>query len=228
MLDWSKVAKKAKGKGDRGERRIASLLMEFTKKNFRRTPSSGGYNKQGGVQIANHKFCGDVICDDPSFSFCIESKNRPDDFSLAALTTSPNGSPFTEWWYQTLNDARLVNLLPLLYFKLGRATNNVVKNDYIAVTWPIAQHIGFPESAPHVKLFIYNGPVEIYIKEKVKGQAKKVRKPILVRLPEPVLISWMKVIEFCDPNKFFELPSMVDTGFEVLGRRNEDGVLREQ
>lgn len=231
MVDWKKVAQKSKNKGNHGERRIAKLLMNFTGKAFRKTPSSGGYNKAGGVIIAGHRFCGDVICDDPNFAFCVESKNRPNDFNLAAITTNPSSADFTDWWYQTLDDAQRVKLLPLLYFKLGKSSNNLVKNDYLAMTWKVAQYLGFPEDAPHAKVVAYSDFVNVKVKEKIKGQAKKVTCELSVKMPDPVLISWIVFTKHCDPRKLFILPDWVEDEVNRLSidkRRYPDGVLRQE
>jgi hypothetical protein len=226
MPDWTAVARKSKNRGDYGERRIAKLLMEFTSKKFRKTPSSGGYNKQGGVQIAEHKFCGDVICDDSNFSFCIESKNRPNDFNLAALSV-PSNAKFTEWWFQCLNDAQQVNLLGMLYFKLGGSSNVQVKNDYLAMTWRIAEYLGYPKRSPHVCLMSYSDPVIIKFKEKVKGVKKHIMRPVVVKLPDPVLISWALFVQHVNPTSLFKLPTWVEEENSKL-RILEDsyGVLR--
>lgn len=227
MPDWTKVAKRSKNRGNYGEYRIAKLLMEFTGKKFRKTPSSGGYNKQGGVQIAEHKFCGDVICGDPTFAFCVESKNRPDDFNLAALSTAPSSAKFTEWWFQCLDDALRVELLGMLYFKLGGSSNVQVKNDYVAMTWRVAEYLGYPEKAPHVRLISYSEPVIIKFKEKVKGVKKHVMRPVKIRLPDPVLISWMLFVEHVDPVNLFKLPSWVREENLRLGILEDSyGVLR--
>jgi hypothetical protein len=226
--DWSKIGKSSKRRGKSGERRIAKLLCDFTGKGFRKTPSSGGFNKQGGVKIAEHKFCGDVICDDPNFAFCVESKNRPDDFNLAALSTVPGSAEFTQWWFQTYDDAKRVKLLPLLYFKMGMSTNNVVKNDYLAFTKTVAEHLGFPRTAPHVRIIAYDEPVWAKAKVKIQGKAKKAEAKLLVSLPDPLLVSWIVFAKNVDPAKLFALPDWVEQETDklvILDRSGPDGVL---
>lgn len=226
--DWSKIGRSAKSKGHTGERRIASLLTEFTGVNFRKIPGSGGYNKTGGVVVAEHKFCGDIICDDPGFAFCVESKNRPDDFNFATLTTVPESADFTEWWYQVNAEAAYVKLLPILYFKLGKSTNNIVKNDYLAISPTIAEYLGLNKEVPHAHLHVYSDPVWVKIKVKVQGSKKKSMAKIKVRLPECWLISWIIFTRYAKKDRLFQLPDWVgdeNKKFQILDRSGPDGVL---
>lgn len=228
--DWSKIGKSSKRRGKRGEQRVAKLLHDFTGKGFRSTPGSGGFNKQGGVKIADHKFCGDVICDDPNFAFCVESKNRPDDFSLAALSTIPESAHFTQWWFQTYDDAKRVDLLPLLYFKMGMSTNNFVKNDYLAFTPEVAAHLEFPRTIPHVRIIAYHNPVWVKVKVKVQGRVKKAEGKLLVTLPDPLLVSWIIFAKHVDPARLFTLPDWVErenNRLKILDRSGPNGVLWE-
>ena len=105
MLDHSAIGRRAKGKGSSYERRVAKFLMELTGVNFRKTPASGGFGKQG-VIVAEHAFTGDIICDRPDFKFSVECKNRANDFSFAQILSVPDKAPFTIWWHQTVEDAK--------------------------------------------------------------------------------------------------------------------------
>lgn len=221
-VDWVKVAKKSIRRGKEGERRIAKLFMELTGRNFRKVPNSGGFNKTGGVVIADHKFCGDVICDDAKFAFCIESKNQPDRFNPVTLFSLPESSDFSSWWYQVYDDAQRVKLLPLLYFKFGKISNVQVCSDFVAITPRIASHLGFDSKQPHVNLHVYENPVWVEIKEKVKGKFKKERVQCQVKLPNPMLVSWRVLAKSVQPEQFFVLPEWVAdevSQMTVLDRR---------
>jgi hypothetical protein len=226
--DWSAIGRSSKNKGKTGERRLAKLLTEFTGEGFRKIPGSGGYNKTGGVTVAEHKFCGDVICDSANFAFCMEAKNRPSDFNLAAITTSPESAQFTSWWYQVNAEAKHVNLLPLLYFKLGNSTNNVVKNDYLAMTPTVANYLGMSNKVLHASLHVYYEPVWVTINVKVKGKAKKEQARLFVKLPNPWLISWVIFSRHADKSKLFVLPNWVSEelkAFEIIDRNGPDNVI---
>jgi hypothetical protein len=197
------MANKSKSKGNYGERRWAKLLMEFTGKNFRKTPSSGGFNKQGGVTIAEHKFCGDVICDDPSFIFSVESKNRPEDFQVGLLLHSPETAKFTEWWYQTIEDAKAVDLYPFLGFKINKASNTVVGNDFVATTHGVLMHIEYPYWCPRIALECYDCAMTI----KVPAGKKMVE--VETKLPNAYVVAWKLVAKNCNKERFFIRPEEV-------------------
>jgi hypothetical protein len=228
MPDWSAIGKKAKSKGTRGERRVAQLLNELTGKGFRKTPSSGGYNKFGGVVIAEHKFCGDVICDDQSFAFCVEAKNRPDDFSAATLSTAPQSAQFSDWWSQVNEESKKVKLLPMLYFKFGKASNNLVKNDFIAITERVAEYLEYPMNKPHLKVVAYDQPVWIKLKVKIKGKRTKQNAMMLVKLPDPLLINWNNLADSINKDKLFSLPDWVEeenNRFQIIERDGPDNAI---
>jgi hypothetical protein len=202
------MANKSKSKGNYGERRWASLLSDFTGEKFRKTPSSGGFNKQGGVVIAEHKFCGDVICDNQDFIFCLESKNRPDDFQLALLNTRPESAEFTKWWFQTCLDAKTNQLLPFLGFKVG-ASAGTVGNDFVAMSYAVLQHIGYPQDMPLTVLEVYRKPFWLKM-TKSTGSKKKGTKTTyqkyFVSFPIPCIVNWKLISENCDKDSFFNMP----------------------
>lgn len=206
-VDWTKVARKSKNKGKYGERRTAELLMKWSGVAFRRTPNSGGYNKAGGVVIAGHRFCGDVICDDPNFAFCVEVKNRPDDFQLSTIATVPSSAQFSDWWYQCLDDGMRTTLMSLLSFKCGASGNSQIPNDFLAVTKRVLEHLEYPPDAPKFVLDSFNQPVWVEVTEKVKGQSKKIRKKLHIKLPTPYCLSWKLLTELGNPQRLFTKPT---------------------
>ncbi len=200
MTDFSKIGRRSKNKGNYGERRIAKLLTDFTGKNFRRTPGSGGFGKQGLV-VAEHVFTGDVISDDKDFQFCIESKNRPNCFSLAHLATLPEKAEFTEWWYHTLEDAKSVNRFPALFFKIGGSSTATVGNDFVALTKEGMEHLQYPEDAQKLVFDVYS--------KEITFKSSKLKDFVTAKLPTPYIISWRLIAKHVNPSRMFEVPDGV-------------------
>lgn len=183
MVDRSAVGRRSKRKGKTYERRCASLLTEFTGVNFRSTPASGGFNKQG-VTIRQELFCGDVICDRKDFLFCVEAKNRLS-FSFESILKNPDTSPFTSWWYQCLDDAKSTKMLPILFFKPDNAA------DFVALTEDGIKQIE-AENLPHF-VIKYNSKLTVkHYDELIKD----------VELPIPYIYNW-KDISKLNKEKFF-------------------------
>lgn len=83
---------------------------------FRRTPGSGGWDKQvnDGQQLA----AGDIYAPpEAKFPFSIECKKRAEPFDLFSETTE-----VYEWWKQCRRDAAAVGLIPLLVFSARRGS----------------------------------------------------------------------------------------------------------
>lgn len=193
MTDWSKVGKKSKGKGGNYERLVAKALKDFTGVGFRKTPNSGGFNKLGGVVVANHIFCGDLICDKPDFLFSVEAKNRKN-FSFSAILANPETAPFTEWWFQTVRDASEVGLEPMLWFKPkpGSPVNMVALRD------------GFCDMPVGMAMRMYEDTtINFEITEKGPGEKKKRKHKVSAELPMPVIYHWQYIKEQWDPKIFF-------------------------
>lgn len=167
---------KSKRKGNRYERRCASLLAEFTGESFRRIPSSGAFNKFGGTKVAEHVFSGDTICDREGFCFSVEAKNQKA-FSFVALLRDPRKAKFTEWWQQCVDDAVSVNKLPMLMFKPDS------QEDFICVTDEGAALLEIPSDVPHFVISIY---------EQIGAQ-----------LPPPKIFRWKTFASIANPTKMF-------------------------
>lgn len=193
--DWSAIGRRSKRKGKTYERKVAGLLQSFTNANFRKVPSSGGFNKQGAV-VREESFCGDVICDRPDFKFCIEAKNR-ETFSFQALLNNPNTAAFSEWWYQCIEDAKSVDLLPILFFKPE------IGEDLVALTGAGLEALDIRAGLPMFRIDVYAQPVSITQLVKVKGQKKKSKIVIEAQLPTPFVISWKTLIKHTRPEAFF-------------------------
>lgn len=193
-VDYSKIGKRSKRKGKTYERRCSKILKEFTGCGFRPTPGSGGFNKQGGVVIREELFCGDLICDDASFRYCIEAKNR-EEFSFTALLKSPETSAFTKWWYQCVTDAQNVKLKPLLFFKPN------IHDDFIVMTQEEWEKCYNHIDCPVIYLNLYSKPVTLTIEERV-GR-KKIKEEITVELPQAVMVDWKQFVKHHDPSLMF-------------------------
>jgi hypothetical protein len=146
MTNRSEVGRKSKKKGKRYESRVAKLLGDFTKVNFRKVPGSGGFNKAGGVKVADYVFCGDVICDRRDFRFSVEAKSRKT-FSFVAILKDPQKAAFTEWWKQCIDDAKSINKLAIMFFKPD------TQEDFVALTGKGMKAVGF--EGPHYALNVY-------------------------------------------------------------------------
>lgn len=195
-VDHSKIGRKSKRKGKTYERRCAKILTEYTNTNFRKTPGSGGFNKQGGVTIREELFCGDLICDSPNFRYCIEAKNR-EEFSFTALLKSPATAAFTKWWYQCVEDAKMVGLEPLMFFK----PNN--RDDFIVMTLEEWYDKYNDPNCPSFQIRCYYRPLTFTISERGPGN-KKTKKTITKTLPNCVMVDWKQFIAHHDPKLMFK------------------------
>lgn len=134
-------------KGKRYEYRVVELLSTFCGKKFRRVPSSGAFNKTGGVVICEHIFSGDVICEDEGFLFNVEAKNR-NDISLAAALKTPDTSMLVKCWRQCVGDATTNNLLPMMFFKPNP------NDDWVCINDVAAAKLGIDGSMNRMIIFI--------------------------------------------------------------------------
>jgi hypothetical protein len=192
-VDHSKIGKKSKRKGKTYERRCAKILTEFTTINFRKTPGSGGFNKQG-VTIRAELFCGDLICDSTKFLYCIEAKNR-ESWSFTALLKNPSTAAFTKWWYQCVEDAKMVGLEPLLFFKPN------IRDDFIVMTkeeWFTKYN-----KCPYVEIGCYTQPLTFSVEQKdARGRKEKLQ--VTTKLPDAVMVDWKQFVKHHDPKLMFK------------------------
>lgn len=201
MVDRSAVGRRSKRKGKTYERRTAKLLSEATEVGFRKTPGSGGFNKQGGVQIREELFCGDVICDQPNFAFCVEAKNRKS-FSFVGILKNPHTAAFTSWWYQCCQDAGEVDLLPILFFKPDNQA------DFIALTKKGMDKLGLWND-DYMVLQLYEDKLLTF---KIKDRWSKKTTEVECELPVPYILNWKVVKEAVTKDRWF---------------RSDDGLLRQ-
>lgn len=121
VINRSQGGAKSKGAGRDYELRVAKSLGEWwCGKPFRRTPNSGGWDKQ--VNDGEIKAAGDLIApDDAHFPFCVECKHRKEPVNFFAESTGePDSSTLIDWWKQCAKEAESVRKMPLLVFQCGR------------------------------------------------------------------------------------------------------------
>lgn len=102
MKDPRRVAAgvRAKTKGNAFERRIAKMLKEWwglynPDADFQRTPLSGGSRLKEGWMLV-----GDIVCNDPTYPFHTELKNR-ERWRIDQIFED-TGPVISEWWAQTV------------------------------------------------------------------------------------------------------------------------------
>jgi hypothetical protein len=194
-LDSSQIGKRSKRKGKHYETRVAQLLTTFTNKSFRRVPCSGGFNKSGGLIVAKQIFTGDVFCDDPTFIFSVEAKNRAD-ISLTALLKSPASASLTKYWFQCLEDATINHKLPILFFKPN------VSDDWICLRTQELTILNLTK-AIRMDFQLYNEPIELTIVLRdTNGKKIKTQKKI-VSLPNFSIMDWNEFIKYVSPSALF-------------------------
>lgn len=101
----------SRSKGNKNERDLAKLFKAWTKKEFARTPSSGG------LQWKNSNSKGDIVCTTEGhyFPFCIEAKNYKEiNFEHLLYIQKPK---ILEFWAQAKRDAEKANKIPLLFMR---------------------------------------------------------------------------------------------------------------
>lgn len=187
------VGKRSKEAGKRGERRTAELFVKFTGRNFRRTPSSGGWNKQGLI-VAEYAFNGDLMCDDPKFLFSVENKNAYRSLSFAQLIANPESSVFTEWWCQTLLDSRTVSKLPMLVFRLAGSSSQNVAAECVALNLDGIKMIEYPDNSPKIVMDLYHKEMTVVIRKKEHVMTPD--NPVYV-------INWRNIEKFVNKEKLF-------------------------
>jgi hypothetical protein len=105
--------KNSRAKGAAYELKIAKKLAAWCGEILRRTPMSGGWSKDAAFGVG-----GDLVCDNPCFSYHVEMKKR-EGWRLEDLLTGANnvGSiSIRSWWDQTVRESAHTGKIPLLVF----------------------------------------------------------------------------------------------------------------
>ena len=100
----------SRSKGNRNERLAASIISNWAKRKFERTPSSGGLQWKASFSK------GDIVCTDDRhyFPFCVEVKAHKEiNFSHLLIPNIKNVKIF-EFWEQCQRDAKNATKIPML------------------------------------------------------------------------------------------------------------------
>lgn len=113
------TAKKKKGvngraKGANAERKLAKLFAAWWGVPFHRSPGSGAFATRG-FHSKHVTMEGDLITDDQSFPFVVESKSYKT-WNLESVLGGDGKSLFHEWWRQALRQTPTWKI-PLLVMK---------------------------------------------------------------------------------------------------------------
>lgn len=84
--------------GSRTERQLVKIFTNWWGGKFYRTPRSGAFGTAGYTE-----FSGDILTDDPSFPFCVESK-KGEGWHLEQILTGKKDIITTNWWVQTVHE----------------------------------------------------------------------------------------------------------------------------
>jgi hypothetical protein len=107
----------SKDVGSDFERKVVHTLSQWWGAEFRRTPSSGGWDKlssDGQVQAA-----GDIWSPpEANFPFCVECKRRKEPLDFFA-PYSETSDIIVDWWEQCIDDALRAKKRPLLIMRCG-------------------------------------------------------------------------------------------------------------
>ena len=110
-----------RNKGSTAEREVAALIQKWwrthsPKANFVRVPLSGGW---GNPQTrAGFRASGDIMTDDTTFPFSVEVKRR-EGWAWKNLLAGGK-SPVWDWWFQAQDQAKEMNLTPMLWLRHSR------------------------------------------------------------------------------------------------------------
>lgn len=194
--DASAVGRRSKRKGKTYEARVASLLTEFTKVPFRRVPNSGGFNKSGGVVVAEQVFTGDVFCDNPAFRYSVEAKHRQD-ISLTALLKKPQTASLTSYWHQCLEDAQTHNKLPIMFFKPN------ISDDWVCLLLTDIERLNI-KKIPRLEVLAYHGPMTLRVIERNARGKKLAIVEKQVDLPNYAILDWKELAAAASPELMFK------------------------
>jgi hypothetical protein len=105
-------------KGQTAERKLVKLFEAWWGAKFFRTPGSGAFATRGFAGMDTTSMAGDLITDDKTFPFCVESK-KVEGWTLEQLLTSKK-THLHKWWEQAVNETPK-GKIPLLVFTKNHA-----------------------------------------------------------------------------------------------------------
>lgn len=109
-----KKAVNGRAKGSRAERDLAKRFASWWGSSFHRSPGSGAFATRG-FRSTNVSMEGDLVTEDMSFPFTVESKSYKT-WNLESLLGSEQKSLFHGWWDQALRQTPSWKI-PLLIMK---------------------------------------------------------------------------------------------------------------
>lgn len=99
-------------KGAGQELKVAKLFTEWFGAETYRTPGSGGWATRKTNKNLNAS--GDLVCEDPTFPFCVEVK-KVEGWDLTSLFDPKQKALFFKWWKQCVDETP-EDKIPLLVF----------------------------------------------------------------------------------------------------------------
>lgn len=183
------------------ERRIASLLTEWSGRQFRRRRVEGRDST-----VIERESTADVIPVKDDAYFSIEAKAGAG-FSLDAMLANPGGNKFALWWSQTCYDAQLVTEVlkkkhyPLLFFKPQKTFNWVAVSQYAFTDGILRFTDAAPAKRPLIAVDLWDSALEFNI-----SHSKKNKDMVQVLLDPCYLMRWQDFNDFIDPDSFFRNP----------------------
>lgn len=188
------------------ERKVASLLTEWTGSEFRRRRVEGRDST-----VIERESTADVISVKDEINFSIEAKcgAMP---SFDALLANPNGTIFSEWWHQTCFDVSLLTKVfkrtfyPMMFFRPSLNANWIAISEYAfsrKVLKPI-KDIGDDRGIwfPHFSFdeYKHSGPVSYNV---IRTKNKANYKFVPIELDPIIFCRWSDFAANVDPKSFF-------------------------
>lgn len=195
--DRSKIGKSNVRKGKTYERRVASLLGDFTGVQFRRRRVEGR-----DLSVVERESTADVIPVTGDIKFSIEAKSGKG-FSFDAMLGNPSKNLFSTWWHQATYDAEILTKVlnrkihPMLFFKYSTTQDwIVIPSDSIDGELSIR----LKGILPQLRYKYTVNPVRMNISHTSK---KKNYIEVDLELPDVSFIRWKDFAEFVEPASLF-------------------------
>lgn len=195
--DRSKIGKSNVRKGKTYERRVASLLGDFTSVQFRRRRVEGR-----DLSVVERESTADVIPVTGDIKFSIEAKSGKG-FSFDAILGNPSKNLFSTWWHQATYDAEILTKVlnrkihPMLFFKYSTTQDwIVIPSDSIDGELSIR----LKGILPQLRYEYTMNPVRMNISHTSK---KKNYIEVDLELPDVSFIRWKDFAEFVEPASLF-------------------------
>lgn len=121
----------SKKKGNANELECAKFLKEWTGLEFNRVPQSGGLRWKNSEGVT-----GDLVCEDRSFPFSVETKHYK---KIVFKPILPSSSFVFKVWNQAQQDAERANKLPLVILR----QNGMPKGEYVIYlsAWVVCKYV---------------------------------------------------------------------------------------